>query len=173
MKDLKKYLTGGDLRSIGDAHKLVSLIHNQNDFDKLFTFLLTGTRLEVMRAADAIEKITVNNHAYLYKHKNDLLNLFYAAQHKEFKWHLTLLISRIKFSPKELQKVIPKLIEWIKDTKESKIVRVNSLQSLYELTYKNIELKKEYEKVVKEIEKENIASINARIKKLNSLKSYL
>jgi hypothetical protein len=45
-----------------------------------------------MRAADAIEKITLQHPEYLVKYKDDLLELCYVAKHKELKWHLALLI---------------------------------------------------------------------------------
>ena len=56
--------------------------------------------------------------------------------------------------------------KWISDKNESKIVRVNSLQSLYEITRSNNEYQNEFLKIVGTIREENISSINARIKKL-------
>jgi len=58
------------------------------------------------------------------------------------------------------------LEKWILDKKESKIVRVNSLQSLYEIVKDNNEYQNNLMKIVKIIREENISSINARIKKL-------
>jgi len=57
------------------------------------------------------------------------------------------------------------LAAWVLDKKESKIVRVNSLQSLYILSQDNINLKAEFELMINELRKENIPSIAARIKK--------
>ena len=164
--DLKKYLLGGDLRSIAEVDKLIPLIKNQNDFDRLFDILFSENRLEVMRAADAIEKITLNKGSYLQKHKNSLLKLLSTAQDKELKWHLALLASRIKLTNKDLEIVVSKLKEWISDKTESRIVRVNSIQALYNLSLQHKGLKKDFNLLVKNIRNENIASINARLKKL-------
>ncbi len=40
MADMLQYLTGGDLRSIADVHKVVTLVNSQSEFDKLFQYLL-------------------------------------------------------------------------------------------------------------------------------------
>lgn len=58
MNNKKKYLQGGDLRSIADVDQLIPLIKTQKTFDELFSCLESEDRLIVMRAADAIEKIT-------------------------------------------------------------------------------------------------------------------
>ena len=166
MNGLKTYLTGGDLRSIAKADQVVPLIKNQTDFDKLFQFLFTKDRLVIMRTADAIEKITLNKPEFLSNHKKDIINFLEIAVEKEFKWHLALIVSRLDLTIDELRKVWNKLSNWAKDKKESKIVRVNSLQSLYELTKKHNGLNKDFNLIVTEIELENVPSINARLRKL-------
>jgi hypothetical protein len=166
MKNLKKYLIGGDLRSIGAVEKIVPLIKNQKIFDELFKHMFSEDRLIVMRAADATEKITIKNPIYLTKHKSSLLKLFETARDKELKWHLATLISRIELSAEELKRISARLFKWAKDKSESKIVRVNSLQSLYYLSHQHKEIREDYKKIIKVIEKENIPSLSARIKKI-------
>lgn len=170
MKNLKVYLTGSDLRSIGAVDKILPLIKNQKDFDDLFRHLFFDDRIVKMRAADAVEKITLKYPDYLTKHKSNLLNLIESAKEKEFKWHLALLVTRVKLTSEEMGIVSCILIKWTKDKNESKIVRVNSLQSLYELSRQNINLERKFVKIIKEIDKENIHSLKARIKRLNYIK---
>jgi len=69
MQNFDDILKGGDLRSIGQSNNVVSLIHNQESFDKLFQQLFHNDRKVVMRTADAIEKMTLNNRDYLKRHK--------------------------------------------------------------------------------------------------------
>lgn len=166
MTNLIKYLKGGDLRSIADANKVVSLIKTQADFDELFQYLFTNDRLIVMRTADAVEKITLQNPEYLTEHNQDIINLIHTAVDKELKWHLALIASRINLTIAELGIICDKLTQWAKDKKESKIVRVNSIQSLFELTKQNNDLKRDFDLTIQEIEAENIPSINARLRKL-------
>jgi hypothetical protein len=167
MKRLNDLLSGGDLRSIGDVNKLISRINTQKEFDELFFFLNSDDRLVVMRAADAIEKITIKNPEYLNKYKKSILKFLDIAEDKEFKWHLALLISRIKLNSDDRKKVFMKLSEWASDKEESRIARVNSVQTLFTLTGDDPELKKAFDLILKELKKENIPSINARLKKLN------
>jgi hypothetical protein len=167
MDDLIKYLDGGDLRTIAGANKIVSLIKTQDDFDKLFQYLFSADRLIIMRTADAIEKITTKHPEYLKKHKQEIIDLMNTAKDKEFKWHLALIVARLNLTTDELGIIWQKLSNWAKDKKESKIVRVNSIQSLFDLVKKNPELKRDFDLTIQEIVAENIPSINARLRKLN------
>lgn len=119
-----------------------------------------------MRAADAIEKITLDKTAFLQGHKQELIHFLDTAKDKEFKWHLVLLVSRLELSHTDLERVWPKLTEWATDKSESKIVRVNALQALYELAAHHKKWQKNMEPIVQQLENENIPSINARLKKL-------
>ena len=162
-------LKGGDLRSIGQSNKVVSLINDQQSFDGLFQQLYHVDRKVVMRAADAIEKITVNNPDYLKQHKNDILKLCNTARNIELKWHLALLVSRLSLTKTQIGTVWQKLMSWATDPKESKIVRVNSIQGLFNLLTQHKELEQDFNLTLTEIEKENIPSINARIRKLKNV----
>lgn len=87
------------------------------------------------------------------------------AQDKEFKWHLALLVSRINLNRNEIGQVWTKLTKWAKDKSESKIVRVNSLQALHDLTKKYTDLERDFVLTIQEVKCENVPSINARIRK--------
>jgi hypothetical protein len=168
MNRLDDILKGGDLRSIGRSKQVLSLINNQRDFDKLFKQLFNSDRKIVMRAADAIEKITGNRSGYLQSHKNEILKLCDTAKNIELKWHLALLISRVVLTERQVAKVWQLLTRWAKDKKESRIVRVNSIQALFNLQEDHEELKQDLRLTIREVEKEKIPSINARIKKLKN-----
>lgn len=161
-------LKGGDLRSIGQSNKVVSLVNDQQSFDDLFRQLFNIDRKIVMRAADAIEKITVNNPEYLKQHKRHILNLCNTARDIELKWHLALLASRLSLTDKQMVTVWQTLRTWAKDRKESKIVRANSIQGLFNLLPQHKQLEQDFNLTLIEIEKENIPSINARIRKLKN-----
>ncbi len=166
MNSLLPYLKGGDLRSIADADKVVSLIKTKAEFDNLFQYLFSKDRLVVMRVADTVEKITAQKPEYLKEHNQAIINLINTAVDKELKWHLALIASRLGLSNTELGIVWDKLTQWAKDKKESKIVRVNSIQSLFDLSKRNGEIKRDLDLTIQQIESENIPSINARLRKL-------
>ena len=127
----QKLLSGGDLRSIGNSNFIGSEVRGQNDFDELFKCLFHKDRIVVMRAADAIEKITINNPQFLAKHKIQIIELCNVSKDKELKWHLALMIPRLQLDTREFDKAWNTLTKWAKDKTNSRIVRVNSIQGLF------------------------------------------
>lgn len=124
-----------------------------------------------MRSADAIEKITKAHRKYLDKHKAELLTFLSSDSHIELKWHLAQLITRVTLTEDETGTVWEILTKQAKDKKESKIVRVLSVQGLFDLLTQYPELKNDFLQTITVLEKEPIPSIAARIcilkKKLN------
>ena len=166
IKDFTELLMGYDLRSLGKSSEIIPLINSQNTFDRVFTYLYNNDRAIVMKTIDIIEKISLEHKEYLQKYKLEIINMSNSVENIELKWHLAQIIARIKYTNSEIKSVYKILEKWIIDKKESKIVRVNSLQSLYEIAKNNNEYKNNLIKIVKKIKEENISSINARIKKL-------
>jgi len=166
MPDFDKILSGGDLRSTGKSDSVVLKIKNQHKFDELFSYFFHKDRIVVMRTADAVEKITVKEPGYLLKHKKEIIELSNAAKDKELIWHLALLIPRLNFNSKELGRAWNLLQNWAGNRDNSRIVRVNSVQGLFELVKKDPGLTKAFRQILFELEKENIPSINARIRKI-------
>lgn len=163
-------LQGGDLRSIGKANALVDEINSQEKFDTLIELLFHNDRKIAMRAADAIEKITLSHPAFLVPHKKKIMQLVSNASHIELKWHLAQLASRIDWTKSELTKVVNALVTWCLDKTESKIVRVNALQSLHDIASTHPFLQTEFQRVATQLQKENIPSLNARLRKLEKKK---
>lgn len=122
-----------------------------------------------MRAVDAVEKVTKNHPEFLTPHKGQLMGVLKSADHKELKWHIAQLIPRIELSKNELVDVQHVLNYWALNKNESKIVRVNALQGLFDLSQKHPEVKQELVKVMANMEHELIPSIQARIRRLKKL----
>lgn len=166
MNKFEQLLSGGDLRSIGKSNIVSVAIRNQQDFDKLFSLLINGDRLLRMRAADAVEKITITHPDYLKSHKKELFSFFQTHQNIEFQWHLALLITRVDLSAGETNLVWKQLSNWAVDEKQSKIVRVNAIQSLFDISTNTSAYKRQFSKLATELDKLNIPSISARLRKL-------
>lgn len=164
--DFRPLLLGKDLRSIARSNSVVKAVTDQEAFDDLFKLLLHHDRLLVMRAADAAEKITVHRPDFLLPHKNRLFGLLKGAMNKELKWHLALLITRVPLTPGELEDVWTDLNYWLQNTNESKIVRVNALQGLYDLSIQYPGIGERFTEAVSHIRHERIASLQARIRRL-------
>ena len=168
MKQFVKLLSGGDLRSIGKSNDAVVKVRNEDDFDELFKCLFYNDRIVRMRAADAIEKITLKYPSYLLKHKGSLMDLCCTVMDKELKRHIALLIPRLNLSEKEKEIVWQTLSGWALNTKESKMVRASSIQAVYEIAESDHFYINGFELITDKIKKEHIPSLNARIKKLIS-----
>jgi hypothetical protein len=168
MKSLLEQLKGGDLRSIGKSNALINRIKTQEDFDSLFRLLQSTERIVVMRAADAIEKLTVTHPGFLSPHKKVILKFLGTAKEKELKWHLAQLITRVKLTDNEIKQVCKILSRWVLNTEESRIVRVFSLEALFQLSRSNKKLQDRFTRIVTIIRNEPIPSLQARIRKLTT-----
>lgn len=168
MSHLEALLTGGDLRSIAKSNQVAGSITSQKAFDELLGLLFHSDRLLVMRAADALEKVTALHPEYLSRHKQALFSLTGKAEAKELKWHLAQVLPRLQLSEPEVEFTWRIMQEWAADPAESKIVRVNALQALFELLAVDPSRKKSFEHLLKSLSRENISSLNARIRKLQN-----
>jgi hypothetical protein len=52
-----------------------------------------------MRAADAAEKVSAKKPRLLDRHKAELLGLLAEAEQIELRWHLALMIPRLRLAP--------------------------------------------------------------------------
>ena len=166
MSGISEKLGGGDLRSIGEAKEIAAGTRTQSDFDELFKNLFHADRLVVMRAADAIEKVTVEKPYFLKSHNAEILKLLKSAENKELKWHLAQIAARLELHENEVLTVSETLQRWALDKRESRIVRVNSVQALFDLAQRHKFLSEVFKNISDKLRTENIPSINARLKKL-------
>lgn len=157
---------GGDRRSLAHNERVIRKIKTQSDFDALFALLSHKSRLIVMRAVDAIEKITSTKPQYLKKHKAALMEIFFFSGVPELKWHTARLIIRIPLNHAEFSWVWYVLDNWIKDRNNSKLVRVAALQSMYEMAQMNPDYCRKFRKISQKMEEENIPSVNARLRNI-------
>lgn len=159
---------GGDLRSLGRNAAVVAAVHTQEQFDMLFKLIFHHERRIAMRSIDAVEKITRKHPEYLAPHKSQIMALVVDDPSIAMKWHLAQIVSRLELQQAELTLVWSRLTHWAINPNESKIVRVNSLQSLFDLTERHATQHRmsSFRRTVKTIERERIPSISARIRNL-------
>lgn len=110
----------------------------------------------------------MNNPEYLYSHAKELLDLSRRTTFIELKWHLAQLLTRLDFSEEEFVTVWDMLTSWALDKQESRIVRVNAMQGLFDLLPQHQELLQDFNLTIAEMETEPIPSIKARIRMLKS-----
>jgi hypothetical protein len=82
-------LQGGDRRSIGNANRVAAIILRQPDrVAELMACLWSDDPIVRMRAADAAEKVSAKQPAFLAPFKTELLALADEPAQAELRWHL-------------------------------------------------------------------------------------
>ncbi len=167
MNSILQKLIGGDFRSIGKSNEVVAIVlSNPLLFPELFAGLFVDDPLVRMRAADSIEKITLNKPELLQKYKRQIFDKASLIEQQEVQWHIAQIIPRLKLSKSDMAKALKILDSYLKTTK-SNIVCVMSLQALAELAMQGTLNIDEIIKRIKIYAKQvNTPSVTARSRKL-------
>jgi hypothetical protein len=91
------------------------------------------------RAADALETVSTERPGTLQPWKDELLGLIVEARAIKLRWHLALLVVRLKLTRPECRRVADTLSGWLDD--RSSIVKTCAMQGLAELTLQDPENK--------------------------------
>src|SRR5438105_4667293 len=130
---LLSLLTGGDRRSIGKSPVVVGRVLRE---PKLLQVLVQGLSaadpLVRMRAADALEKVSVPLRAQLQRFVPRLLGRARCASEQELQWHLTQILPRLVLSSS--QRAAARRIFRRYLASPSSIVQAMALEGLVELT---------------------------------------
>ena len=133
-------LEGGDRRSIGRSEEVVAdVLENPALFSVLATGLSSNDAIVRMRAADAMEKISLIHPEYLRPHKKLLIGLAAKSGQKEVRWHLAQMLPRLKLGPKDVQQVVGILLGYFGDS--SSIVKTLAMQALADIARQTPELR--------------------------------
>lgn len=164
--NLLSKLKGGDLRSIGKADEVAKQIgSDQKLFDEIFQGIFDTDSIIRMRSSDVAEKVLRNHPLLLKKHKNKILTNLDKFKQQEVKWHIALMVSYLKLTTVESEKVFSGLSRWVTDDK-SKIVRVNSMQALADISMEKNNIKAKTIALIKEQIKTGTPSLMSRGRKL-------
>lgn len=170
-QDFKLLLAPGDLRTTGNNARAVATIKSKVDFEKLFPLIFSDKRPVAMRAIDAVEKITRTRTEYLLGHEQQLMQFARTTDNKEIKWHLAQLIPRMTLLPAQLSRAFNLLNYWAGNPHESRIVRVNSLEGMYQLCRKSNSKRTmlRLRRAVDKFERSLYPSLAARARKIRRL----
>jgi hypothetical protein len=129
MKNIAAQLAGGDRRSLGCANAIAKqILRDPKLFSLVFEAMLHDDPLVRMRAADAIEKVTVIRPKLLQKYKRTLLGKVAAQKQQEVRWHVALMLPRLRLTPKERNHAVAILFDYLEE--KSSIVKTFAMQSL-------------------------------------------
>lgn len=163
---VKELLSGGDLRSIGEANKVVeAVLNNLKLFDELFKCLYSVDSVVRMRAADAIEKVTVLHPELLQKYKIKLITDISIIDQQEVQWHFAQIIVRVNLTNNEAKQVVEILQKNIESTSSS-IVKTFSIQAVYDLSLIHISIQDAARDLLNKHKNDKSAAVRSRVKKL-------
>lgn len=164
MRLLEK-LAGGDRRSIGRSNEVVAdVLRDPSLFEVLFDGLRHDDLLIRMRAADAVEKITVTRPEWLGAHKEELLGPLAASDQQEVRWHVAQMLPRLILSPEERHRAVEILKEYLKD--KSSIVKTCAMQALADLAEDDDHLRTEVIDLLQTLRRSGTPAMKSRGRRL-------
>jgi hypothetical protein len=118
----------------------------------------------LMRASDAIEKISRQRPEWLAPHKLDFLSLAGDSDQIEVRWHMAQILPRLPLTPRERIVAIDILFDYLKD--RSSIVKTHAMQALADFAAKDSKLKEKILPLLDELTEIGTAAMRARGRKL-------
>ena len=159
--NLSEYLTGGDRRSLGRAKELHQLMQARIDlFPQLLRCMWDSDPLVAMRAADAVEKITRTDTHLLQPFKSELMGLAAEAEQPEVRWHLALMVPRLKLTSTEQKRAVAIFMDYLSG--KSSIVKTHALQALFDIACQNSDAPIDVEEILNDAAHTGTAAMQAR-----------
>jgi hypothetical protein len=163
--DIATLLKGGDRRSIGRSEKVNKLVSRQPGlFAELLKCLWDEDPVIRMRAADAAEKITLAHPELWNPHKQELLGLLDKAEQIALRWHLALVMPRLKLSGQERARAATAFERYLEVG--SSMVKTFALQALVDLARQDARLQEQARRTIEESLQTGTAAMKARARKL-------
>jgi hypothetical protein len=162
-------LDGSDRRSIGRANEVARLVLRRPRRSCELIQCLSDENLVVrMRAADAAEKVSAKKPRLLDRYKAELLGLLAEAEQIELRWHLALIIPRLRLTAPERNRATSALQLYLED--RSSIVKTFAMQGLADLSQNDADLRSRVRQLLEEAVRSGTPAMKARARQL--LKKY-
>lgn len=160
-----RVLQGGDRRSIGKSNQVAAtVLRNPRQLPELIECLWSDDPLIRMRAADAAEKVSLSKPDLLQSFKAELLGLAEEATQAELRWHLALMLPRLRLAAAERERARTTLRRYLSD--RSSIVKTWALQGMAELARGDAALEAEMVDVLERACRSGTPAMKARSRKL-------
>jgi hypothetical protein len=164
-RNILSLLEGGDGRTIGRSDQVVTMVSDHPElFPKLIAGLWSAHPIVRMRAADATEKVTRKRGELLQPYKKELLGLMTEAQQQELRWHLAVMVPRLRLNTHERQVAISSLNSYLED--HSSIVKTFALQGLADLAQHEPSIRSRVVEILREATRSGTPAMKARSRKL-------
>ena len=132
-------LAQGDRRSIGRVAEVVELLRTHTGhLPAVVACLFDPNACIRMRAADALEKVSREQPSLLQPYKAQLLHLSAETKQKELRWHLAVIIPRLRLTATECTSAAALFQSYLED--RSSLVKTFALQGLADLPQQDANL---------------------------------
>ncbi len=164
-QNMRQMLTGGDRRSPGRADEVAELVRlNPKQVNELVDCLCDTDACVRMRAADALEKLSRENARLLQVYKSRFLSLMGEATQQELRWHLALMVPRLKLTHDECGQAAEVMHSYLED--RSSIVKTCAMQGLSDLIKQDERLEPMVLELIRVHTRTGTAAMRARGRKL-------
>ena len=138
---VRTMLAGGDRRSIGRADEVAALLlAGDLPLDAVFAAMFDEDEVVQMRAADAVEKVSVRQLEWLRPFKAEFLAGLPDFRRPELRWHAAQVLPRLGLTVHERDTLaIPTLLEYCQD--KSRLVQTFALQALADFAATDVALR--------------------------------
>lgn len=158
-------LDGADRRSIGRASEVARLVLKEpRRFRELIECLWDENPVLRMRAADATEKVSAEKPHFLGRYKAELLGLLAEAEQIELRWHLALMVPRLRLTAPERRRAAAALQRFLDD--RSSIVKTFAFQGLTDLARNDVGLRSKVKQLLEAAVQTGTPAMKARARKL-------
>jgi hypothetical protein len=117
-----------------------------------------------MRAADAVEKLTVTNPEWLRPIKRRFICLAACTEQQELRWHLAQMLLRLELSRRDRMVVAAICRGYLQD--QSRVVKTFAMQSLADLALQDPGLRNSIRPLISFVTKTGSLSMKSRGRKL-------
>jgi hypothetical protein len=163
--EIRSMLSGGDRRSIGRVAEVVDLIRQHpKKISQVVDSLWDKDPYVSMRAADALEKISRETPSPLQAHAAPLLGLLTETTQQEVRWHLAVILPRLRLTDPECRRVAGTLQSYLLD--RSSIVRTFAMQGLADLTEQYRSLRPAVIDLIRSLSRSGTPAMRTRGRKL-------
>jgi hypothetical protein len=160
-KTIRDSLAGGDRRSNRQASQVLARVLLDSELlPELVECLWDVDACVRMRAADALEKLSREHAGQLQTFKKLLLNLGAEATQKELRWHLALMLPRLRLTAVECARAADILQSYLSDG--SSIVKTFAMQGLADLARQHPPLQLEVLELLQVLTKTGTPAMRAR-----------
>jgi vesicle coat complex subunit len=162
---IRSMLSGGDRRSLGRVAEVIDLVRR---YPKLIPSavecLRDGDTRVCMRAADALEKLSREQAVFLQSYTTHLLGLLAETTQQEVRWHLAVILPRLRLTNAEAHRVAKILQFHLQD--QSSIVKTSAMQGLADLTNQYGSLRPDVLDLIRALTRTGTPAMRARGRKL-------